>query len=112
MRLRHRGRAISSLDLFDTRLVLLTGPGPLWADAARRVASELGAPVVVHRIGTEIDDPDGRWLAAYGVGTDGATLVRPDGFVAWRCPDEVEDPVDELADAVRAVLGDRRPVAP
>jgi hypothetical protein len=25
-----------------------------------------------------------RFSTAYGVGTDGAVLIRPDGFIAWR----------------------------
>ncbi|MFC5647282.1 hypothetical protein, partial [Kitasatospora cinereorecta] len=28
--------------------------------------------------------PPVAWPAAYGLGADGASLVRPDGFVAWR----------------------------
>lgn len=112
LRLRRRGRTISSLDLFDRRLVLLTGPNPGWANAAARVAAELGVPILAHRIGAGVGDPDGRRTAAYGVAADGATLVRPDGFVAWRSTGPVQDPAAALADAVRAMLGVLQPPAP
>jgi putative polyketide hydroxylase len=31
-----------------------------------------------------LEDVADRFSTAYGVGTDGAVLIRPDGFVAWR----------------------------
>ena len=49
-------------------------------------------------------DPSGRFAALYGVGTGGATLVRPDGFVSWRATELHSDPADELAGALRAAL--------
>jgi putative polyketide hydroxylase len=35
----------------------------------------------------ELADADAGFCAAYGVTPDGAVLVRPDGFVAWRAAD-------------------------
>ena len=32
----------------------------------------------------DVEDAVGRFSAAYGVGSDGAVLIRPDGFIAWR----------------------------
>jgi putative polyketide hydroxylase len=32
----------------------------------------------------DLDDPEGRFSRAYGTSADGAVLIRPDGFVAWR----------------------------
>jgi hypothetical protein len=32
----------------------------------------------------DLQDTGGRFSAAYGVGSDGAVLIRPDGFIAWR----------------------------
>jgi putative polyketide hydroxylase len=37
----------------------------------------------VHPAG-ELGDVAGRFSAAYGVSGDGAVLIRPDGFIAWR----------------------------
>lgn len=35
----------------------------------------------------ELADADSGFCAAYGISPDGAVLVRPDGFVAWRAAD-------------------------
>jgi 2-polyprenyl-6-methoxyphenol hydroxylase-like FAD-dependent oxidoreductase len=72
----------STIDLFGRGFVLLRGPdGDVWAAASAEAGRRLGIDVATHRI-----DPDdlADWSAAYGVGADGAVLVRPDGFVAWR----------------------------
>lgn len=81
------GALVSTLDLFGARFVLLAGPnGGAWAPAARQAARRLGVDLAVHLIGADIGDPTGTWCARYGVETDGASLVRPDGHVAWRSP--------------------------
>jgi putative polyketide hydroxylase len=58
---------VSTLDLFRKNMTLLTAMDGLEVDG-----------VDVHRI----DHPD--FPEAYGIGPDGAVLVRPDGYVAWR----------------------------
>jgi 2-polyprenyl-6-methoxyphenol hydroxylase-like FAD-dependent oxidoreductase len=63
----------STLDLVDRRFVLLTGPGgEAWRTATR------GLEIDAHTIGSE------GFGDLYRTGVAGATLVRPDGFVAWR----------------------------
>ena len=75
------GRRVSTLDLFGTAFVVLAGPqGRRWLEAA----ADAGA--VGERIDVEAF-PD-----AYGIGDEGAVLVRPDGFVAWRQAGALEDP--------------------
>ncbi len=46
--------------------------------------SILGLPCI--RIGCGDDDMDveNRFHEVYGIGADGAVLIRPDGFIAWR----------------------------
>ncbi|NUS13087.1 MAG: hypothetical protein HOY69_17095, partial [Streptomyces sp.] len=44
------------------------------------------------------------WAAAHTTGEDGAVLVRPDGFVAWRAAGRCADPEAELAAVLRQVL--------
>jgi 2-polyprenyl-6-methoxyphenol hydroxylase-like FAD-dependent oxidoreductase len=66
----------STLDLFDRRFVLLTGP----RDAGWRVAAEQ-AGLEAHAIHAP------GFGVLYGVGDEGGTLIRPDGFVAWRTRD-------------------------
>ncbi|WP_269853339.1 FAD-dependent monooxygenase [Streptomyces sp. RPT161] len=87
------GRACSSIDLYGPDFTLVLGPDT--ADDAPSAPDALPAPdgcvagdgrLEVLRIGRELADPSGRWAAAHGVGSGGAVLVRPDGFVAWRAP--------------------------
>jgi hypothetical protein len=54
--------------------------------------------------GGDFADPDGRWPAAYGITHGGAVLVRPDGFVAWRSADAVDDPARALTSVLSEVL--------
>ncbi|SEO74921.1 FAD-dependent oxidoreductase [Trujillonella endophytica] len=98
------GRRVSTLDLFDGRLTLLTGPeGGAWRAAAERSAG--GPPLAVLRFGPDVPDPDGSLARRYAVGADGAVLVRPDGFVAWQAPADVEDPAAALRAAVDLATG-------
>jgi len=78
------GRRISTLDLFGKNFVLLAGPaGAAWSnhlDAARKLID-----LDFHPVGAgQLADPDNAFLAAYGISAQGASLIRPDGFVAWR----------------------------
>ncbi|HEX2034698.1 MAG TPA: FAD-dependent monooxygenase [Chloroflexota bacterium] len=101
------GQAISTIDLYGRNLVLLTGPdGGTWVAAAGRVAQELGLPIDAYRCGADLTAPDGRDLAAaHGIGAQGALLVRPDGFVAWRrAAAPGGDPEAELGRVLRAIL--------
>jgi 2,4-dichlorophenol 6-monooxygenase len=95
----------SSLDLVGQgRFTLLTGiGGGSWREAAKAVTAEFGVPVTVITIGADCDyeDPFGDWARARGVEDDGAVLVRPDQFVAWRSPGRGGD----LVGALRKILG-------
>jgi hypothetical protein len=95
---------VSSLDLFDGRLTVLTGAS---CDGWREVCTELalaGVPIAALRIGHEVDDPTGALAAAFGLDRRGCILVRPDGQVAWSSADSGAAPPD-LRRAVLAVTG-------
>jgi putative polyketide hydroxylase len=67
--------------------VLCAGPdGRAWREALCRSTRGTELGVVHHGIAPagDLQDVHGRWSAAYGVDADGAVLIRPDGFVAWR----------------------------
>jgi hypothetical protein len=105
--LQHNGHRISTHDLIGMGFVLFAGErGAPWRDAARTVSASLGVPLTACTVGADADvrDPEGRWAPAYGVETDGAVLVRPDGHVAWRKRSGVTDPKRELERALRGML--------
>jgi putative polyketide hydroxylase len=79
------GQRVSTLDLFGQSFVLLAGrSGANWRHAALSVEEALGVPVAAFVMGAEVTEVDRRWHRANGVGPSGASLVRPDGIVAWR----------------------------
>jgi putative polyketide hydroxylase len=47
-----------------------------------------------------LQDVENRWQTAYGVSAEGAVLIRPDGFIAWRARDCHVDPATALHDAL------------
>ncbi|MFD2414777.1 FAD-dependent monooxygenase [Amycolatopsis pigmentata] len=116
--LTHRGEKVSTIDLSDARFVLLSASST-WADAARRVAGDVNAPIDAGRVGSAEDlatadfvDPDGRFLDLYELGRHGAVLIRPDGHVAWRTLDLTDDPEFSIRAAIGRVLHRTRAVAP
>jgi len=83
----HRGVPVSTIDLFADRWVLLSGrDGNDWSDCVRRssAARALGVAWYGVQPAGDLEDVANRFSTAYGVGTDGAILIRPDGFIAWR----------------------------
>jgi 2-polyprenyl-6-methoxyphenol hydroxylase-like FAD-dependent oxidoreductase len=97
--LQHDGRTSSTLDLLGRNFALLAGAdGAPWAAAAADVGERVGVAVDAHVLGRDFE-------SAYGVSASGAALVRPDGFVAFRSQDAVDDPGATLEHALRSVLG-------
>ncbi len=89
------------------RFLLIAGEeGVPWCEAARELAAE-GVPLDAVRIGHldgDLFDPRCTWLARREIGPDGALLIRPDRFVAWRSMGAHDDPAGELAQALGAIL--------
>ena len=83
----------STLDLFGKNFVLLTGAdGAAWHEAANSRRLEV----------RQIAHPD--FCDAYGIGEQGAVLVRPDGFVAWRARSMDAEPAATLARTMATIL--------
>ncbi|MFG2935169.1 FAD-dependent monooxygenase [Streptomyces sp. NPDC048282] len=104
--LRRAGDRVSTLDLYERSLVLLSDAASPWHRAARRIADTERVRLDAYGIGPTgdlvYDTEDTDWATAHGVTADGAVLVRPDGFVAWRA----EGPAEGDAEAeLREVLG-------
>ncbi|MGW1720656.1 FAD-dependent oxidoreductase [Streptomyces sp. NPDC002156] len=111
MWLNRAGTRISTLDLYEGSLVLLSsaGAGGDWHSAATDVARELAVPLTSYRIGSGSDAElssasDLEWAEVHGVGMDGAVLVRPDGFVAWRSEGSSANPGAVLREALSTLL--------
>ncbi|GGN58555.1 putative polyketide hydroxylase [Streptomyces albiflavescens] len=111
MWLNRSGTRVSTLDLYERSMVLLSsadGAGG-WHSAAKGVAQQLAMPLDSYRIGSGPDAElspasDTDWAEVHGVTADGAVLVRPDGFVAWRSEGPSADPKTALEQALMAVL--------
>lgn len=89
------------------RFVLIVGVGgEPWVRAAAEVSAELGIDLAVYTVGLrcEYDDVTNDWAKAREVGDQGAVLIRPDRFVAWRSMDLPEAPNRVLGAALRQVL--------
>ena len=73
----------------------------------RKVSGRHGrhcTPISIGKNG-DLSDPDGNWHEAYGVDADGAVLVRPDGYVAWRSRSGASNPLQALRAAIDCLLG-------
>jgi len=99
----------SLLDLFQQSWVLLSEDAR-WADAVAGAAEQLGVSVSFVQVGVAAKVVDQRPFAlAYGLDATGATLVRPDGYIAWRAETAPGDLEATLID-VLARVASARPV--
>ncbi|MCI2419046.1 FAD-dependent monooxygenase [Saccharopolyspora sp. K220] len=89
---------LSTIDIFGRGFVLLTG-SEAWAKNAEDVADNLRIRLRPYLIGGAVT---GDWTGPYGVSADGAVLVRPDRFIAWRS--KGAGTAVELEKALRTVL--------
>ncbi len=99
----------STVDLYERSFVLLCSEGTPWRAAGRSVAEQLGLPLDVYAIGTGpeadlIPANGGDWTEVHGTTPQGAILVRPDGFVAWRSAQAVADPAAVLHEVLTTLL--------
>ena len=81
--------------------------GQPWIDAAQKQASKLGIDLVAVRVGILSGDyVDARcaWTKQREFGPEGAVLVRPDRYIAFRSAGSVDDPEQALASALRQIL--------
>ncbi|KAF1015579.1 MAG: Aklavinone 12-hydroxylase RdmE [Stenotrophomonas maltophilia] len=98
-----QGATVSTVDLFVQRFTLVSAFAA-WLQAVRAVAARLGLPLDVRALGEDIQVEDAAAFgAAFGMGPEGATLVRPDGVVAWRAPGAAEDAAAVMDAVLRTV---------
>ncbi|HEV7974224.1 aklavinone 12-hydroxylase RdmE [Amycolatopsis sp.] len=95
------GPGSSTVDLLGRGWVLLAR-STSWRDAATDISTEIGVEISCFVAGTDFTSPD--FATRYGLSDGGATLIRPDGVVAWRTPAAVEDPAGTLWNVLGQVL--------
>lgn len=101
--LTRHGERLSTLDLFQSGWVLLAN-NDAWATAVAQVAEYLDLDLTCVRCGGEVEaEEPGALLAAFGLGQNGASLVRPDGYIAWRAGALPADPQAALRAALNRV---------
>ncbi|WP_257458854.1 FAD-dependent oxidoreductase [Archangium lipolyticum] len=97
------GERVSTLDLFQRGWVLLAQDAR-WCPAAARIGKQLGIDVQCLRIGIDVRPSDeSTFRTAFGLGAGGASLIRPDGYVAWRAIELPADPLRSLGEALERV---------
>jgi 2,4-dichlorophenol 6-monooxygenase len=94
------------------RFLLIAGEdGDAWCEAARQLAAEANVPLDAVRIGHldgDLYDPRCAWIRHRQITSDGAILVRPDRFIAWRRATASADPRGALTAALSQILA--RPI--
>jgi 2-polyprenyl-6-methoxyphenol hydroxylase-like FAD-dependent oxidoreductase len=92
----------STLDLFGASWVLVVGDSTAgWNTPAARVSAALGIPIVLASIDAAARD-------AFGLAANGASLVRPDGVIAWRASSAPANPESSLGVALATVASAAR----
>ena len=71
---------------FRILVCLTSAEGTPWCEAAKTVAQAHGVALTAYRLGPDADllDVENAGPTRLGISSEGAMLIRPDGFVAWR----------------------------
>lgn len=104
--LAQNGRRISTVDLARPEFSLFSGKeGQKWADAIADLSRAKGLNIALYCIGTaDLVDTEEAFLDRYEMEADGAVLIRPDGYVAWRSRRHSSESEAELAQALDSIL--------
>ena len=90
------------------RFLLIAGEAAdAWAEAGRAVGERAGIPLDVVTIGHsegDLLDPRSSWTRQREISPQGAVLVRPDRFVAWRSLGDSTTPESDLERVLSVIL--------
>ena len=103
------GQILSTHDLVgkDASLLVITGlGGGEWRSAVEKSSLHKSVRIIVAQIGQNAQylDRDDNWEKNRGIKEDGAILVRPDNFVAWRSMGPSQRNGEELTEAISRLL--------
>lgn len=100
------GERLSTIDLVNPEFSIFAGrKGDGWKNIAASVSKEFGLSTPCFVIGgVEIKDIEDTFLTRFGLAEDGAVLVRPDGWIAFRAHSLETDSADKLRGAFAQVL--------
>jgi len=95
------GQRVSTLDLVAHDLVLITEDSR-WIEIGNEVATRLSVPFNAIQVNVNVEfPPDAQFSRRFGVGNEGAVLIRPDGIIAWKCANFPSDAASEIGSAIR-----------
>jgi len=98
-----KNEKFSFLDLLQKNWILLT-QDKRWKLIVDKAIESLGIDLECLTIGIDfVTSDDIQFLKAFGLKEGGASLIRPDGYVAWRTVDLPNDPTSSLIDALYQV---------
>jgi 2-polyprenyl-6-methoxyphenol hydroxylase-like FAD-dependent oxidoreductase len=104
--LARKGEPVSTIDLTGRYLLLAGSEGEAWLRAAPEASRHFaGLALDACCVGKDLEDPEGQFLHRYGITASGASLVRPDGFVAWRSTSASTNPAASLREGLGKSLG-------
>jgi putative polyketide hydroxylase len=98
--------SFSTLDLFGSEFTVLAGcKGAPWQPEVEKLAKATGLNIGFHVIDSpNLKDKEGTFLQRYGIEADGAVLVRPDGWVAWRSSHFSPEAATQLTEGLKRIL--------
>jgi len=95
-----QGQRLSTIDLF-TRNFTVISEDARWLEAVRVCAQVMDLEIDAVGVGIDVEwRGPGSFGESFGVSAQGASLVRPDGVVAWRSSQMPSDPAAVLLQAV------------
>jgi 2,4-dichlorophenol 6-monooxygenase len=105
----YAGRRTSTAELVGAgRFLLIAGEdGHAWCEAAAKLAEDNAIALEAVRIGVlsgDYIDIRCAWLKQREIGGQGALLVRPDRYIAWRSLGRVDNPYMELRNVFSQIL--------
>lgn len=101
---KHTDTRNTTLDLFYKHWTVITQDSR-WHQAAQSTRASVNTDLKCFVVGEDVvEEKAGEFLKSFGIGSSGASLVRPDGVVAWRCVDLPDDMAAALKHALEVVL--------